>query len=101
MTTKQTGNNLKVRAVRNTHMKMSTMCGVQFNSRGRKLVSMQNVTVGNALKKKRENIKRKKGCTKVFNSNVVEEISHYLQIHYYIFLSKGSICSLTPMKTTL
>lgn len=42
---------------------------------------MQNVTFENALKKKRENIKRKhgvgggKGCTKVFNSNVVKKIT--------------------------
>lgn len=67
---------LKVLAKRNIHVKMPTMCRVQFNRRGWNLVSVQNVSIGNVLKRRQKTGKRKHrgwvGCTEVFNSNTVE-----------------------------
>lgn len=59
---------LKVLAKRNIHVKMPTMCRVQFNRRGWNLVSVQNVSIGNVLKRRQKTGKRKhRGCTEVFN----------------------------------
>lgn len=59
---------LRVRAKRNIHVKMPTMCRVQFNRRDWNLVSVQNVSIGNVLKRRQKTGKRKhRGCTEVFN----------------------------------
>lgn len=59
---------LKVLAKRNIHVKMPTMYRVQFNRRGWNLVSVQNVSIGNVLKRRQTTGKRKhRGCTDVFN----------------------------------